>query len=77
MEKTNPRIIVIGAGMAGVKASFDLSKQGYEIILLEGSDRVGGRMRSEQFCGHTIELGSNWITGLEGDDCTNPVYTLA
>ncbi len=38
--------IVLGAGIAGVTAARDLQKAGLKVLLLEGSDRVGGRMYS-------------------------------
>lgn len=48
------------------------------MLLLEGSNKVGGRMREEVFCGQVIELGANWITGLVGEDgAVNPIYALA
>ncbi|TCM14197.1 monoamine oxidase [Novosphingobium sp. PhB165] len=37
------RVIVIGAGMAGLVAAHEIEKQGGEVILLEARDRVGGR----------------------------------
>jgi monoamine oxidase len=40
--------IVMGAGIAGVTAARDLQKQGLRVLLLEGSDRVGGRMYSRR-----------------------------
>lgn len=38
--------IVLGAGIAGVTAARNLQQQGLEVLLIEGSDRVGGRMHS-------------------------------
>lgn len=40
--------IVLGAGIAGVTAARDLQHQGSNVLLLEGSDRVGGRMYSKR-----------------------------
>lgn len=37
------RIIVIGAGIAGLTAAYEIEKQGGEAILIEARDRVGGR----------------------------------
>jgi len=36
------RVVVLGAGMAGLAATDELLKAGYEVILLEARDRVGG-----------------------------------
>lgn len=38
--------IVLGAGIAGVTAARNLKEGGLQVLLLEGADRIGGRMRS-------------------------------
>jgi monoamine oxidase len=38
------RVLVIGAGMAGLVAAFELKRQGHEPIVLEAQNRVGGRI---------------------------------
>ncbi len=38
------RVVVIGAGLAGLVAAFELVRQGHETLLLEAQDRVGGRI---------------------------------
>lgn len=40
--------IVLGAGIAGVTAARDLQARGHGVLLVEGSDRVGGRMYSRR-----------------------------
>ena len=40
----NGRIAVIGAGPAGISASFYLTKFGYEVTLFEQADKLGGRL---------------------------------
>lgn len=41
--------VIIGAGMAGCGAAWHLIDNGYtNFLLVEGSDRIGGRMRFEQ-----------------------------
>ena len=40
------RVIVIGAGIAGLVAAFELRRQGHEVIVLEAQHRVGGRVRT-------------------------------
>lgn len=37
------KIVVVGAGIAGLVAAWELGKAGYEVIVLEARDRVGGR----------------------------------
>ncbi len=42
MEKPTDKIAVIGAGVAGLSASFDLARAGHEVTVFEASDRPGG-----------------------------------
>jgi monoamine oxidase len=41
-----PRVIIAGAGFAGLAAAFELRAIGYDVIVLEARDRVGGRVLS-------------------------------
>lgn len=55
-------ILVMGAGMAGVSAAKRLSEHGInKVVVVEGSDRVGGRVKDVQFGGITVEVGANWV----------------
>jgi monoamine oxidase len=38
------RVIIVGAGMAGLVAGFELARQGHEPVILEAQNRVGGRI---------------------------------
>ena len=48
------RYAVIGAGIAGLTAAYDLARAGDEVVVLEASDRVGGKVRTQTFAG--VEL---------------------
>jgi monoamine oxidase len=62
--KTTKRIVVIGAGAAGLYTAALLKEAGYEVVLLEASDRVGGRVHSLTDWAETpIELGAEFIHG--------------
>ncbi|MEU4679102.1 FAD-dependent oxidoreductase [Micromonospora sp. NPDC023737] len=51
------RVVVVGAGLAGLTAATDLSRAGVEVTVLEARDRVGGRT-------HGIEVAPGaWIDG--------------
>lgn len=41
---TPKRVIVIGAGMAGLVAAYELDRAGHDLTVLEARDRVGGRV---------------------------------
>ncbi|XP_044284983.1 spermine oxidase [Varanus komodoensis] len=73
-EKRQPRIVVIGAGLAGLSATKTLLEGGFtDVTVLEASDRIGGRVQSVKLENATFELGATWIHGSNG----NPVYHLA
>ncbi len=60
----NPSIIVVGAGIAGLYASVMLKEEGYKVTLLEASDKIGGRIRSNtDFADTPLELGAEYIHG--------------
>ncbi|KAK5899273.1 hypothetical protein CesoFtcFv8_008769 [Champsocephalus esox] len=72
--RRQPRIVVIGAGLAGLAATKILLKNGFtDVTVLEASDHIGGRVQSVQLGKATLELGATWIHGANG----NPVYHLA
>ncbi|WP_349410098.1 flavin monoamine oxidase family protein [Pseudalkalibacillus sp. SCS-8] len=55
------RILILGAGMAGLVAGSLLKQAGHQVILLEGNDRVGGRvftMRKPFSTGNYLEAGA-------------------
>ena len=70
---TTKSVIVIGAGMAGIKAAHMLDQAGFSVQVLEGRDRIGGRMHSDNRLGTPVDLGASWIHGING----NPVHELA
>ena len=49
--------IVIGAGLAGLTAARDLQAQGKSVLVLEASDRVGGRVKSDYQDGYIFDQG--------------------
>ncbi|KAF3353609.1 Ribosome biogenesis protein nsa2 [Verticillium dahliae VDG1] len=65
---------VIGAGLAGLRCADILLQHGFRVTLIEGRDRLGGRVAQERLPnGHLVDLGPNWIHGT--DD--NPILDLA
>jgi monoamine oxidase len=53
-------VIVIGAGMAGLRAAGELVTEGRSVILLEAKDRVGGRVKYGEVAGRAVDLGGQW-----------------
>ncbi len=59
---SSPRILIVGAGIAGLMAADKLQKSGYTPMIYEGSNRVGGRIWS----GRGI-MGGNLVTEIGGE----------
>jgi len=58
-------VVVIGAGMAGVTAARELVRAGHSVIVVEGRDRIGGRVWSiRDFCSDPVEAGAEFIHGV-------------
>ena len=56
------KVVVVGAGMAGLAAAYRLRKAGVEVTVLESSDHVGGRLGTDSRDGYMIERGAQLIT---------------
>ncbi len=51
------KVIVIGAGPAGLSCAYELSKRGVEVTVFEASNHVGGMARSFDLWGQRVDLG--------------------
>jgi len=58
----NQKVIVVGAGMAGLAAAYRLRQAGVDVTVLESSDHVGGRLVTDSRDGYLIERGAQLIT---------------
>ena len=73
-EDTSETILVIGAGMAGLGAARQLQDTGYTVTILEGRNRIGGRVWTSRIWEDVpVDLGASWIHGV---NC-NPLTKLA
>jgi oxygen-dependent protoporphyrinogen oxidase len=52
------RAVVVGAGIAGLTAARALAEAGSDVLVLEATDRPGGKLRSGQVAGVTVDVGA-------------------
>jgi len=50
-------VVVVGAGLSGLAAARHLTQHGVEVTVLEGSDAVGGRVRTDLVDGYRLDRG--------------------
>lgn len=65
------RVLVIGAGMAGLTAARLLHASGFPVTVLEARARVGGRVWTDTRLGGPCDFGGSWIHGADHNPLTN------
>ena len=66
-------VAIIGAGISGIAAAKKLKANGFNVLVLEAQDKIGGRLRTNRTLGVAFDEGASWIHGTNG----NPISTLA
>lgn len=64
---------IIGAGAAGIAAGRQLLDAGFEVVIYEARQRIGGRVHTDMSLGVPVDLGGSWIHGVDG----NPMTAIA
>jgi len=67
------RVVVVGAGMAGVAAARGLVERGCSVTVVEARERLGGRIWTDRSWGIPVDLGVSFINGSD----KNPIAELA
>ncbi len=57
-EKKNRKVVIVGAGIAGLTAAYFLTKHGFDVQVLELNDSPGGRMRQIELEGLKVNSGA-------------------
>jgi len=68
---TTHDVIVVGGGSAGLYATKTLSEAGYDVLIIEATDRIGGRVYSHTLGSTRIDLGAEEHYQATGN---NPVW---
>ncbi|RKT54893.1 oxygen-dependent protoporphyrinogen oxidase [Saccharothrix australiensis] len=55
-------MVVVGAGVAGLTAAYELRKAGRQVVVLEAADRVGGRTATLRRDGFVIDTGAERVS---------------
>ena len=55
------RVLVVGAGLAGLSAAIDASANGHHVVVLERSSKVGGRGTSQNQENFSLSYGPHFI----------------
>ena len=62
--QSNPDVVVIGAGSAGLSASAELMRRGISFVCIEGMNRIGGRCYTDMSTfGVPADHGAHWLHG--------------
>jgi monoamine oxidase len=72
---TKVDVVVVGGGLSGLSAAFDVQKAGYTCVVLEARDRVGGKTWSQATADGKgfVDVGAAWIN----DTNQSRMYSLA
>lgn len=62
MNIKKPKVAIVGAGIAGLAAAYELQKAGFQVTVFESADYSGGRMLSSRHQGYTFDQGADFFS---------------
>lgn len=73
-----PQVVIVGAGLSGLRAASQVRDAGLSYVVLEAMDRVGGKVLSapafdDRNSTDAVDLGAAWIN----DSGQSEIYKLA
>ncbi|MCG8927617.1 flavin monoamine oxidase family protein [Lentzea sp. CC55] len=54
-------VVIVGAGLSGLTAADELTRAGYDVLVVEGRKRVGGRIHKIEIAGVPVDAGATWV----------------
>lgn len=73
----NRKVVIIGSGLGGLLTAAILSKNGFEVEVIEKNKRIGGCLMSYQKDGGFFETGVHYIGGLDDGQTLNKIFTYS
>ena len=75
---TNPDVVVVGAGIAGITAAREMRARGLEVVVVEARDRIGGRAYTEsETFGFPYDHGCAWLHSADRNPLTELITEVA
>jgi len=57
IENHGRKVVIVGAGLSGLSAAYHLERSGYQPVIYEASDRIGGRVKTDSIDGYLCDHG--------------------
>jgi monoamine oxidase len=70
LARDGERVVVVGAGIAGLSAARSLRDAGVDVVVVEARDRIGGRIHTVRPGGWPVpaDLGASWVHDVDASD---------
>lgn len=69
-----PKVVIIGAGLAGLECGYILAKQGFEVTILEHDAHIGGCLQSFRRGDTLFDTGFHYVGGLDEGQALHTIF---